>query len=126
MKEHRKRIIENYVKSYNDFDLEGMIKNMDENIVFENVSNGEVEMRLIGLEEFTKQAQLAKQGFKERKQTIESWKFEDSKVSIDIKFEAILALDFPNGFQAGDVIELQGVSVFEFSKKKIKKITDKS
>lgn len=126
MKEEQKTVIEEYVKSYNHFDIGGMIKNLADDVVFENVSNGKVDLRTEGLEAFKKQAESAKQYFVQRKQTIESWEFNNIKVSIDINYEAVLATDLPNGLKAGDTLKLKGKSEFEFENGQIKKITDKS
>ena len=49
MKEQQKRVIENYIKSYNDFDINGMTKDLTDNVVFENVSNGNVDLRTKGI-----------------------------------------------------------------------------
>ena len=126
MKEQQKRVIENYIKSYNDFDINGMTKDLTDNVVFENVSNGNVDLRTKGIKDFTEQAESAKQYFKQRKQTIESWKFNDSKVIIKIDYKAVLAIDLHNGLKTGDTLELKGESEFEFENGKIKSITDKS
>ncbi len=126
MNEQQKEIVEHYVNSYNDFDISGMTKNLTENIVFKNISNGNVELKTEGLNEFKKQAELAKQYFTQRKQTIESWEFNDSKVIIEIDYKAILAIDLPNGLKTGDTLKLKGKSEFEFENGKIKSIADKS
>tara|TARA_R110001592_G_scaffold42701_4_gene138600 strand:- start:2525 stop:2986 length:462 start_codon:yes stop_codon:yes gene_type:complete len=126
MKEQQRDIIENYIKSYNDFDIIGMTKNLSKDVVFENVSNGNVELRTEGIDEFKKQAESAKQYFTQRKQTIEFWEFNNSKVSVEIDYKATLAIDFPNGLKTGDTLELKGISEFEFESGKIKSITDKS
>ena len=126
MMEHQKNTIENYISSYNEFDIEGMTKNLSEDVVFENISNGKVDVRTKGLIEFKKQAESAKQYFNKRKQTVESWQFEDSKVIIEIDYNAVLAIDLPNGLKIGDTLKLKGQSEFEFESGKIKSITDKS
>ena len=126
MEEQQKQIVESYVSAYNNFDIDGMIKNLDENIVFENISNGKVDLRTEGLIDFRQQAESAKQYFKQRKQTIESWEFRDSIAMVNINYKAILAIDLPNGLKAGDTLELKGKSEFEFVDGKIKRITDKS
>ena len=126
MKEQQRQIIEDYVNSYNNFDIEGMTKNLDQNIIFKNISNGKIDLRTDGLNDFKKQAETAKQYFKTRKQTIKHWEFNGSKVLIYIDYKAILALDLPNGLKTGDTLELKGISEFEFANGKIKSITDKS
>jgi len=126
MKEQQKQIVENYVTSYNNFDIDGMIANLDENVVFENISNGKVDLRTEGLDQFKKQAETAKEYFRQRKQTIEDWKFSDSIVSIKINYQAILDIDLPNGLKSGDSLNLKGKSIFKFNEGKIVKITDES
>lgn len=126
MKEQQKQIVESYVRAYNSFDIDGMIKNLDENIVFENISNGKVDLRTKGLKDFRQQAESAKKYFKQRQQTIESWELSDPYVIINIDYKAILAIDLPNGPKSGDTLELKGQSEFEFTDGKITKITDKS
>ncbi len=83
-------------------------------------------MRTEGIGEFRKQAELAKQYFTQRKQLVESWEYIDTKVIIGIHYEAILAMDFPNGMKTGDTLKLKGKSEFDFEDGKIKSITDKS
>tara|TARA_R110002020_G_scaffold97358_7_gene232314 strand:+ start:387 stop:767 length:381 start_codon:yes stop_codon:yes gene_type:complete len=126
MNEQQKEIIENYVSSYNSFDTNGMTKNLDEKVVFENISNGKVDLRTEGINDFIKQAESAKQYFKERKQTIDSWNFNDNEVSLNIDYSAVIAVDFPNGLKKGDTLKLKGQSKFEFKDGKIIRITDKS
>jgi hypothetical protein len=126
MNESKKKVIENYVNSYNNFDIAGMTNDLHQNVVFENVSNEKVDFRTEGLEEFKSQAEKAKQYFDKRTQTIESWEFNDSKVQITINYKAILAIDLPNGLKKGDALELKGKSEFEFDNGKILRITDKS
>ncbi len=126
MKEKQKQVIENYINAYNNFDIEGMIADLDENIVFENISNGKIDLKTEGLAAFEKQADTAKQYFQQRKQTIEHWEFNESTVSIGIDYEAILAIDLPSGLKSGDTLRLKGKSIFEFDEAKIIKITDES
>ena len=37
-------IIKNYIDSYNSFEIANMVADFDENIVFENIQNGETNM----------------------------------------------------------------------------------
>lgn len=126
MKEKQQEAIENYINAYNHFDIEGMTADLDENIVFKNLSNGEIDLKTEGLAAFKKQVNTAKQYFKQRKQTIEKWIFNDKKISIHIDYEAILNIDLPNGLKKGDTLKLNGKSSFEFDQGKIISITDES
>ena len=126
MKEQQKHIIEHYVNSYNNFDVDGMTAHLTEDVVFENIANGEVDLRTEGLAAFKEQAAVAKQYFQQRNQTIKSWAYNESKVTIEISYTATLAIDLPNGLEKGDILELNGRSSFEFEHGKIKHITDES
>ncbi|WP_353137873.1 nuclear transport factor 2 family protein [Pseudopedobacter sp.] len=124
--EHQKdkKIIENYVESYNNFDVKGMIKDLDENVVFENITNGKVDLRLNGKDMFEQQAEAAKQYFRTRNQKIESWRFDEFSTIIDIHYSAVVATDLPNGLKSGDTLELRGKSEFAIEAGKIKSIRD--
>ena len=58
--EDKETIVKNYVNAYNNFDVNGMMADMDQSIVFENVANGKVNMTLNGLDEFKAQAEQGK------------------------------------------------------------------
>lgn len=126
MEAQQKQMIENYIQAYNEFDIDGMTKDLHEDILFENISDGEVTLKTEGLDSFVTQAKTAKQYFATRKQTIVDWKFQGDKVIIGIDYQGVLAIDLTNGMQAGDPLQLKGQSEFEFNNGKIIKITDKS
>lgn len=119
-------MISDYVAAYNAFDVDGMLTHLHQEVRFQNISGGEVNLTTEGIREFAAQAESAKVYFKERRQTITAWSAEGDKVTIDIDYFGLLAIDLPNGMQAGDTLELQGQSVFEFSEGKIVGITDLS
>ena len=126
MQNEQKRMIENYVNSYNNFDIEGMIQDLDQDIIFENYTGDTLDLKIEGLDGFIKQAESATSFFKERQQTITSWQFDNDLVRITIGYEGILAVDLPNGMKSGDTLQLKGVSEFRFKGNKISRIKDKS
>ncbi|MDF2516634.1 MAG: hypothetical protein K0R59_1930 [Sphingobacterium sp.] len=114
-----------YVEAYNKMDVEDMIANFDDGIIFQNIMNDEKTMELQGIEEFKKQAIEALSYFSERQQSIESITHTHSSTEITINYRAIAAIDFPNGLKKGEEINLKGKSVIEFSADgKIRKLTD--
>jgi len=121
---HQRKIMNSYINSYNDFDIEGMTKYLTDDVVFENISDGKVNLRTDGLIAFKEQAEAAKQYFEERRQTITSWEFDQSKVVITIDYAATVATDLPNGMKKGDTLKLEGSSEFEFKGDNIVRITD--
>jgi hypothetical protein len=120
----RERIINNYIKAYNNFDIDGMLIDLDPSVKFLNISSGEVNMTLNGLSAFKEQAIQAKDLFSSRQQTIRSFKHFDDQSEIEIAYSAVLAIDLPNGLKTGDKLNINGKSTFKFSGDKIIEITD--
>ena len=122
----REKIISNYITGYNEFDIDKMVQDLDEEVVFENVSNGAITMSLKGLAAFKEQAEQAKGYFSTRTQSIKSYTHQADETEIEIDYHAELAMDFPNGLKKGDELKLQGRSIFKFYGNKIVKLTDVS
>lgn len=125
MKE-REDIIKNYIEGYNNFDILKMTKDLSDDIIFENIQNGKVNMTLNGIQEFANQAETAKQYFSERKQTILTVQHKGDQTEIEIDYVGVLATDFPNGLKKGQEIKLKGKSTFEFKDGKVIRLIDES
>lgn len=121
---NKEKIINNYIEGYNQFDIDKMVLDFDDNIIFENISNGEVNMTLSGITAFKEQAEQAKAYFSAKTQTITSLEYKDDEVEVQIGYYAILGMDFPNGLKKGDELKLKGKSIFKFLDDKIIKLTD--
>lgn len=122
--EKEKSIIKNYIESYNKFDIKGMIRDVDEDVVFENIINDKVDLELKGKENFEQQAEASKQYFRTRNQQIESWSFDEFSITVNIHYSAVIAIDLSNGLKSGDSLELRGRSEFIIKEGKIKMIRD--
>lgn len=122
--ETKKRIIEDYVAAYNNFDIENMLRDMDERVVFRNISDGEVNLMTNGIDEFRKQAESAKELFSLREQKITGLKFDETTAEAKISYRGTLAADLPEGLKAGSEIALDGKSIFHFAGDKISGIDD--
>ena len=120
----REKIVKNYIDGYNQFDCDKMLMDFDENVVFENIQEGEVSMSLTGLKALRQQAEQAKNYFATRTQTIKSFKHLGDETEIELDYYAILAMDFPNGLKKGDELKLKGKSIFRFLNNKVIKLTD--
>ncbi len=119
-----KNLIENYIRAYNNFDIERMLSGLHDRIVFKNISNGETTLELNGIESFRDQAQQAISFFTEREQKITNLVCNEEVCEIEIDYTATFAADLPNGLEAGDKINLKGKSVFRFADGKIIEIHD--
>lgn len=124
IRDHCIAAIENYIASYNRFDVDGMCRHLHQEIVFENISAGNVEMSIKGIGNFKKQAGAATSYFSERHQRIEKLNFSGDTITAEIDYAGTLAADFPNGMKKGDVLRLKGVSEFIFENGEIVSIRD--
>lgn len=122
----QKSIIAHYVRSYNAFDVLGMLRDLHESVVFENISQNQVDLRLEGKEAFARQAETAATFFQTRTQRITDWEFDGPLVRVHIAYHGLLAQDLPNGLKAGATLELTGQSEFTFEGPCIIKIVDRS
>lgn len=122
----REKIIQNYIDGYNQFDIDKMVADFDDKIVFENIQNGKINMTLTGLTSFKQQAEKAVTYFSKRKQTIKSIRHFENRTEIEIDYNAVLAMDFPNGLKKGQELNLSGKSIFEFEGTRITRLTDVS
>lgn len=120
------QLIERYIEAYNTFDIETMISTLHPDITFQNISNGEINAETHGIEAFRTLAEQSKGLFTSRKQTITYIETNESQTRIDVAFEAILAIDLPNGLKAGETLKLQGHSEFTFCDGKIISIIDRA
>lgn len=120
----QKQLVQDYIEAYNRFDVDGMLRYLHEDVVFRNVSNGEVNLTLTGKEAFRQQAQQALQYFSQREQRVTDWQVADNRVEVLLDYTAVAAIDFPNSLKAGDTLQLQGKSVFQFADGLIVSIDD--
>ena len=119
-----KKIVNQYFKAYNEFDLEGMIKNIHRDIVFKNYAREEVTLELNGKSAFKTQIEQAFALFKNREMKIIEQKFGDDIVENKIDFKGVLAVDISYKLKKYDLIKLQSRSIFKFKKGKIISIED--
>jgi ketosteroid isomerase-like protein len=119
-----KQLVQDYIEAYNSFDVEGMVRHLHEDVVFRNISGGEVDLTTTGKESFRQQAEQARQYFSQREQHITDWQVTDNRVEVLIDYTGVPAIDFPHGLKAGDTLQLQGKSVFEFADGQIVSIDD--
>lgn len=119
-------IIKSYIEAYNCFDTEGMAKLLHEEVIFRNFTNGEMNTETKGIKEFRQLAVQSASLFSSRRQTVTSTRAIDSKVEVEIEYEAVIAHDLPNGLKSGDKLQLKGKSLFEIREGKLSLIEDYS
>lgn len=119
-------IINRYISSYNDRDIEGMLDCVTEDVIFENISNAGQSMRLEGRERMGEIAKLSGNAFSYRRQRMVSLVIGTGKAAAEIEFEGKAAVDLPNGVKAGETVKIRGASFFEFRGRLLSRIADYS
>lgn len=122
----QQQTIERYIAAYNDFDIDGMLAVVHPDVLFRNMSGGEVNAETNGAEAFRQLAEQSKGLFVSRCQKVTRFDIRDEAATVEIDYEGVLAMDLPNGMKAGDILRLQGRSEFEFRDGKLLRITDYS
>lgn len=120
------KLVQEYVKAYNSFDVEGMIQLLHRDVIFRNYSNGKVNVETRGISEFRQVAEQSKTLFTSREQKIKEISFSSEVAEVLIDYIGVLAIDLPNGLKVGERINLEGKSIFHFCNGKISIIEDYS
>ena len=119
-------IINRYIKSYNDRDIEGMLDCVTEDVIFANLSNTGQSMHFEGRESMGQVAELSGNAFSYRRQRLVNLVIGEGKASAEIEFEGKAAVDLPNGVKAGETVKIRGASFFEFRGRLLSRIADYS
>lgn len=125
MDSHQKhQLIEQYLTAYNSFDIDGMLAALHDEIIFQNISGGEINAQAIGKNAFRQLAEQTKTFFSLRNQTPKTFADDGEKIVVEIAYTAVLAIDLPNGMKQGETLALTGRSEFTFQDGLIHTLTD--
>ena len=119
-------IVRKFIAAYNSLNVEGMITYLHPEIEFKNISSGVVNAHTKGIEDFKELANNSIKIFKEREQSITSYKESDDAVNVEINFRGILATDLPNGLKSGETLIMNGKSKYVFKDNLIILLVDES
>lgn len=119
-----KTIIDQYIQAYNEFDINGMLKNVHPDVEFKNIANNEINVHIQGLKTLRIQAKDSTKLLKKREMKITEQNITGDTVENNIDFKAVLNVDIPDGPKAGELVKFKGKSVFKFKGMKIIYIAD--
>ena len=117
-------IILTYLEAYNARDVEAMLALLTDDVRFENATNSGDAMVIEGKTALAELAHQSAAAFSERRQSVRDAVVTPERVVLDIDFEAVVAIDMPTGWKAGETVELRGVSFFELREGRISSIVD--
>jgi len=119
-------VIHKYITEYNNLNVDGMLDCLTNEVEFQNISNNQINAHTTSKGEFKDLANIGVQAFTSRKQTIVSSITVSNLTLAEIRFNAVVAADLPNGWQAEQELNFTGRSAFEIKNGKISKIIDQS
>ena len=119
-------IVARYIDAYNRMNVQAMLDCLSDDVRFINRSNGETTNETHGIEAFRALAEQGVQLFAEREQTILDCIAIDNRAAVRIGYRAKVKTDLPNGWKAGQEVEMTGTSFFMISEGKISEVIDAS
>ena len=119
-------IVARYIDAYNTMNVQAMLDCLSGDVRFINRSNGETTNETHGIEAFRALAEQGVQLFAEREQTILDCIAIDDRAAVRIGYRVKVKTDLPNGWKAGQEIEMTGTSFFMISEGKISEVIDAS
>ena len=119
-------IVARYIDAYNRMNVQAMLDCLSDDVRFINRSNGETTNETHGIEAFRALAEQGVQLLAEREQTILDCIAIDDRAAVRIGYRAKVKTDLPNGWKAGQEIEMTGTSFFMISEGKISEVIDAS
>lgn len=118
-------LVREFISAYNKFDIDSMVELLHPDIIFTNISDGEVNVQTSGKHEFEVLARQSANLFTKREQTITSLSEKDHVIVLNIQYSAVLAVDMGE-FKTGDSLNLSGISEYTFKDGLIYSIIDQS
>ena len=119
-------VIEAYIAAYNARDVDRMLDCLAEDIVFRNLSAGQVTAEAIGKPSFAQMAHVGAAAFTTRRQVVRHAITVADTTLVEIDYTATVAADLPNGWKAGQNLAFAGASLFRVRSGQIVEIIDQS
>ncbi len=119
-----RELVEQYLRCYNDKNVDAMVELFTEDAVFESVSNTSGVIRTTGREELHQLAKMSADWFEQRRQMATAWVIDEAHVALEIDYWCRLAKDLPDGKKAGQEIRLRGASFFTIRDGHISRLVD--
>lgn len=119
-------VIATYIAAYNSKDVPSMVSCLSDDVHFQNISAGEVTAETFGKIAFEDMAIFGASAFSTRRQMPTNAITVMDTTTVEIDYSAVVALDLPNGWKAGQEIILKGRTLFRVRDGKIFSIIDQS
>ena len=118
-------IVRKYIDAYNRRDVAALLACVADDIVFENISNSSMSMKVEGKAAFAELAERAAIIFTNRRQVISNAVVEGGRVAMEVDWTGIPAVDL-GSMKAGEPIAMRGASFMTVSEGLLTRIVDLS
>ena len=119
-------LIATYIAAYNRKDVAGMVACLASDVIFRNVSGGEVTAEASNKPSFEEMAKFGVSAFETRHQKVTNAITVAGTTLVEIDYTAVVATVLPNGWTAGQKLAFSGASAFQVKDGKIVSIVDES
>jgi len=119
-------VVAAYIDAYNARDVAGMLACLADDVAFRNISGGVETARADGKTAFAEMARFGAAAFSVRRQTVRAAITVADTTLVEIDYAATVAADLPNGWTAGQRLEVAGASLFRIRDGLIFAIVDES
>lgn len=119
-------VVSAFVEAYNRRDVEAMLDYVHDEVVFESHAGGVLVASVQGRTAFADLARHSAALYRARRQDVGPFIVGLDRVALAITFKATPAVDMPNGWRAGQRIELSGVSFYRLKDGLIIELADSS
>ncbi len=123
---HLPPVIADYITAYNAMDVAAMLRCLSDEVHFRNFAGTELTAEAKGRAEFEALAKAGVTAFRERQQTVRRTITVADTTIVEIDYAAVVAMDLPNGWAAGQTLSFSGASCFRVADGKIVALDDQS
>ncbi len=116
--------VEAFIKAYVAMDVDGMLAPLADDVVFKSKVGSELLAEANNKEEFEAHARADVRAFKQRTQTIKKTFNMGPTTIVTFQRDSVVAKDMPNGWKAGQELQLRGATEFQLRDNTIVRITD--
>jgi len=117
-------LLTDYIRRYNEKNIDGMLELFHDDVVFESISSATGYINVRGKENLRKLAEKSAEIFAERRQNVTNMVLDENSMAVEVEYWAKLAMDLPDGKKAGEEVRFRGASFFVVRDGRIGRLTD--
>jgi ketosteroid isomerase-like protein len=117
-------LLTDYIRRYNEKNIDGMLGLFTDDVVFESISSATGYISVKGKENLRRLAEKSAEIFSERRQTLTTMVLDENNIAVEVDYWARLAMDLPDGKKAGEEVQFRGASFFVVRDGRISRLTD--